>query len=109
MGTAANVRKESHVSYRFEGPVSFSSMTAQAFLRFGFHHAKAEQADWIFRLPEMRDSGRLLFSGERGVTGGAASAAAASAAAGGKPGISSWISWRKYQKEHRAAGDICWA
>lgn len=43
-------KKESHVSYRFEGPVSFSSMTAQAFLRFGFQHAKAEQADWIFQV-----------------------------------------------------------
>lgn len=40
------------MSYCFDGPVSFSSMTAQAFLHFGFHHEQEEKARWRFVLRE---------------------------------------------------------
>lgn len=39
--------KESNVTYFFDGPLSFTSMAAQAFLHFGVLHNKAEKADWI--------------------------------------------------------------
>lgn len=39
--------KESDLTYFFDGPVSFSSMAAQAFLHFGFLHRKRENAAWI--------------------------------------------------------------
>lgn len=39
--------KESDITYFFEGPVSFSSMAAQAFMHFGCIHSKKEKAVWI--------------------------------------------------------------
>lgn len=39
--------KESELTYFFEGPLSFTSMAAQAFLHFGFIHQKKETAHWI--------------------------------------------------------------
>lgn len=39
--------KESELTYYFEGPLSFSSMAAQAFLHFGFVHQKKENARWM--------------------------------------------------------------
>lgn len=41
--------KESILTYFFEGPASFSSMTAQAFLHFGFRHAPETEAQWRFQ------------------------------------------------------------
>lgn len=58
--------KEFDLSYRFSGPVSFSSMTAQAFLHFGFHHEKDERALWHFRVRETGGGYEAaLFCGEK--------------------------------------------
>lgn len=40
------------MNYRFDGPVSFSSMAAQAFLHFGISYAREGTASWIFRVQE---------------------------------------------------------
>ncbi len=40
------------MNYRFDGPVSFSSMAAQAFLHFGISYTRDGTASWIFRIQE---------------------------------------------------------
>lgn len=40
--------QEQDLTYFFQGPASFSSMTAQAFLHFGYSHEEAGKARWIF-------------------------------------------------------------
>ncbi len=61
--------KESELTYFYEGPASFSSMVAQAFLHFGFVHGKVEKAAWRFSVTgeeghyqaALQRSGQILF------------------------------------------------
>lgn len=58
--------KEFELSYRYSGPVSFSSMTAQAFLHFGFRYGRDGRALWHFRVRETGGGYEAaLFCGEK--------------------------------------------
>ncbi len=55
------------MTYWYEGPVSFSSMTAQVFLYFGVRHGTKESADWHFSLRELGEGwqAELVFKDAR--------------------------------------------